>query len=146
MRIIIGSTFTGVFAEFEDPSGLIKRSPRTPWGTRFYLCIFDHSQRDTKYEAESLENFALQLASDLSRRKVEIVEGGKSNVLDVPKSNVIKGLTSSGLKRCARCYRSKGTDQFHRDSASPDGRKRYCKACTNEDRRHYYRKQREAIS
>ena len=41
-------------------------------------------------------------------------------------------------KRCLNCGEEKPLTAFHRDASSPDGHKRWCKACANAAFREYY--------
>ncbi|HKM25240.1 MAG TPA: hypothetical protein VJY40_06335, partial [Corynebacterium sp.] len=44
----------------------------------------------------------------------------------------------AGTKRCLNCGEEKPLAAFHRDRSSPDGHKRWCKACANAASREYY--------
>lgn len=41
-------------------------------------------------------------------------------------------------KQCRRCGETNPLTAFHRDASSPDGHKRWCKACANAASREYY--------
>lgn len=48
-------------------------------------------------------------------------------------------MTAAGpAKRCTKCGETKPLAAFHRDASSPDGHKRWCKACNNAAFREYY--------
>lgn len=47
-------------------------------------------------------------------------------------------IAAGPTKRCLNCGEEKPLTAFHRDASSPDGHKRWCKACANAASREYY--------